>query len=390
MTPASDSTGGTWQPQAAIAAIAAAWEGRWSNQRQVEATLQRGGPAAPELTRELREMQVVRLDAPQLGDTVLFFEEVRQSMPGLAHRQRVVSLVAAEQPADANAAPVAIARQLFFRAGPAYDRPPLQAADVAQLPMAEFRREPGCDLLFSWEEQHQRWRGSMKPCSCQYQHPSSGLVYAEFAMLLLPDQLWYRDRSLKLPDHSIRGEVDGFSWILFDRLNPADVVALPPQIEAVVEPGVYAGTFRRYAADGQLIEQFPAEVVVRLTHQNGRLLYHQTNLYRPAEGPEQRLDSYGEILDGKLWFSHDRLKGWCQPVQAPVGYRAAVLMMESTDGSGLSIHELVVISADGQQRSRAAQFLREGCLVRRTMIDECKQSADWQAWDLAHDPISPK
>jgi hypothetical protein len=379
--------GGAWQPQDAIAAIATAWEGRWSNHRQVEANRQRGGPPAPELTQELREMRVMRLTAPQLGDTVLFFEETRQSLPGLVHRQRVVSLVAVDQPCDAKCdsqgAAVVVARQLFFRSGPTYDRPPLPAADVAELSAEEFRREPGCDLLFRWEGPLQRWRGSMGPCACQYHHPSSGLVYAEFAMLLLPDQLWYRDRSLKLPDHSIRGEVDGFSWLLFDRLNTAAAVSLPPQIEAVVVPGVYSGTFRRYDTDGQLLEQFAAEVVVRLHHNNGRLLYHQTNLYRPADGPVQRLDSHGEIRDGRLSFSNERLHGWSLPVQAPAGDRASVLMMEFIDGSGLTVHELVVISADGQQRSRVAQYFRNGRVVRRTMIDEVKQSADWQAWDLA-------
>ena len=59
-------------------------------------------------------------------------------------------------------------------------------------------------------------------------------------------------------------------------------------------------------------------------------------------------------------------------------------MMEFIDGSGLSVHELVVISADGLHRSRAAQYLREGRIVRRTQIDETRQSIDWQAWDQQH------
>ena len=58
-------------------------------------------------------------------------------------------------------------------------------------------------------------------------------------------------------------------------------------------------------------------------------------------------------------------------------------MMEFIDGSGLTVHELVVISGDGQQRSRVAQYFRDGRVVRRTTIDETKQSLDWQAWDLA-------
>jgi hypothetical protein len=164
---------------------------------------------APELTRERRRIEVVRLEAPQLGPWVLFFEEERASQPGLAHRQRVVELVLEEgQPR---------ARQLFFRQGPAYDRDPIDPAAVARLDTADFRHEAGCDLFFRWEAEHGRWRGEMRPCACRYQHPQSGWVYADFTMLLYPDQLWYRDRSLHLEDHRVRGEVDGFSWLLFDR-----------------------------------------------------------------------------------------------------------------------------------------------------------------------------
>ena len=62
-----------------------------------------------------------------------------------------------------------------------------------------------------------RWRGSMDPMACKYPQGSDGIVYAEFDMLLQPDGLWYRDRSIRTRDGSIRGEIDGFSWLLFDR-----------------------------------------------------------------------------------------------------------------------------------------------------------------------------
>ena len=84
-------------------------------------------------------MRVERLQAPQLGATVLFFEEFRESLPGLAHRQRVVSLEAIEDSAAADGGPVVIARQLFFAAGSTYDRPPLRPADVARLTAADFQ-----------------------------------------------------------------------------------------------------------------------------------------------------------------------------------------------------------------------------------------------------------
>jgi hypothetical protein len=119
---------------ALIQEIARRWTGSFHNHRQVMASEARGGSPAPELTRERREMDVHRLDAPQLGDTVLYFQEFRASQPGLAHRQRVMSLVVDHQLQCVRA------EQLFFRDGPTYDRPPLEACVVAAMPEEAFRR----------------------------------------------------------------------------------------------------------------------------------------------------------------------------------------------------------------------------------------------------------
>lgn len=378
----------------ALTAIAAGWVGVWNNHRQIAANLKRGGSPAPELSRERRQMRVVQLQAPQLGERVLFFEELRASRPGLAHRQRVVTLEL--EPGDASD-PVPVARQLFFREGPAYDRPPLEPVAVARLAPQAFRREAGCDLVFRWEAQHRRWRGTMRPCACRYHHPESGLVYADFEMLLLPDQLWYRDRSLHLPEHTIRGEVDGFSWLLFDRLasdgavgwqgavglqSPASLAA--SYLGERVGPGVYQGSFRRYSAAGELIETLASEVVIRVQEQDGELLYSQTNLYRSPDGSEQRLESQGTIEADGIRFRNDRVEGWCQPVESDGPERTFLLVLRYSDGSGRRLQEHIVVSADGGQRARVAQHLINGQLAGRTLIDERKVSADWRAWDRDH------
>ena len=105
--------------------IAARWQGAFHNRRQVAASLARGGPPAPELTREPRTMVVERLVAPQLGEVVLYFQEFRAGTPRLAHRQRVVVLRVDPQRGQVRA------EQLFFRGGPTDDRPPLEASRVA-------------------------------------------------------------------------------------------------------------------------------------------------------------------------------------------------------------------------------------------------------------------
>jgi len=352
--------------RAMIAEIATRWVGDFDNHRQVAASVDRGPPASPEVTRERREMKVLRLDAPQLGDTVLYYEEFRDTQPGKAHRQRVVSLVS--DPASGQVR----AHQLFFNEGPAYDRKPLVPEAVAKLPAASFRHEASCDLYFTWEPAQQRYRGSMRPRACVYPHPVDGMVYAEFDMMLYPDQLWYRDRSLRVADSSVRGEIDGFSWLLFDRAAPTRIAR---------QRGVWRGTFRRYDADGGLAAEFPSEIITRIESRDGRQVYRQTNRYSPPGGSQQVIESVGEIRDGRIVFSNERLDGWSMDLAGDSTGRSSVLIMNYKDGSGLYVHEIISLSDDGKRRSRAAQYLKDGRLQRRTLIDEEKVTDDWAAYE---------
>jgi hypothetical protein len=57
--------------------------------------------------------------------------------------------------------------------------------------------------------------------------------------------------------------------------------------------------------------------------------------------------------------------------------------MNYKDGSGMYVHEIVSVSSDGRYRARATQYLKEGRLVSRTLIDEEKITEDWAAYDAA-------
>jgi len=373
-------------PGESIAAILALWQGCFDNGRQVAATLARGGPAAPELPRERRWLEVQRLEAPQLGQEVLVLQEFRASRPELAQRQRVLSLVWEE------ARQAVRAEQLFFATGPTYDRPPLVAEAVAALPPEAFVRHPGCDLFFRWEGEQQRWRAAMLPGACRYCHPGDGEVVVEYEMLLQKDQLWYRDRSLRVADGSVRGEIDGFSWLLFDRLPPGAprpdlrAAALLPKA-LMAQQGVWQGSFRRYDCVGACYETFASTIVVRMEERSGQLHYHQSNHYRWPDGSEQTFDSEGEIRDGRVWFRNGQLEGWAMELPegglAGDGSSAAVLRMWSREAGGAQQVELIQVSPDGWRRHRLFQSVRDGEVVRRTVIDEEKITDDWRAWDAA-------
>ena len=358
---------------ARIASIAARWQGSFHNRRQVVATVARGGPVAPELTRERRTREVERLQAPQLGEVVLYFQEFRASAPQLAHRQRVVVLGLDPQRGQVRA------EQLFFRGGPTYDRPALAAAQVQTLGPEAFDRHPGCDLFFEAEPAFDRFRARMDPGACRYRHPQDGEVCAEFEMLLHPDQLWYRDRSLRLADGSVRGEVDGFSWLLFDRATgtTGTTGAMGAELPALVrQQGVWRGTFRRYDAEGGLLETFPSTITIRVFQQAGRWRYHQSNLHGPEDAPLRRLEARGEIHSGRVWFASERYQGWAMdlPGQAPAA--GSLLVMQPRDPADPDIHEIISCSPDGRRRWRVSQLLRDGHLVGRTLIDEEKLTGD--------------
>ncbi|MEB3335523.1 MAG: CpcT/CpeT family chromophore lyase [Cyanobacteriota bacterium] len=369
--------------QEAVEAIARRWVGRFDNRRQVQASLARGGPPAPELTREHRSLEVVRLAAPQLGEVILYFQEGRASVPGLAHRQRVMRLRVAEAGEGVRA------EQLFFREGPAYDRPLLPAEQVETLGEEAFTRYPGCDLFFHFEPGHNRWRGAMRPGACRYHHPRDGEVCAEFAMLLPEDQLWYRDRSLRLSDGGIRGEVDGFSWLLFDRLTndpAADADSLPSLgLPALArQMGLWEGTFRRYDAEGRLLDAFPSSVEQRLHHQDGRWHYRQWSRFPQAAEEPRLIEASGEILQGRLHFASGRLRGWAMDVPEAPG--TTVLLMESRDGSDRRVQEISQLADGGRRRFRVSQTLQDGQLVGRSLIDEHKVAGDPDAWIPSPEP----
>jgi CpeT/CpcT family (DUF1001) len=358
----------TKTPTEMIEEIATLWVGDYSNQAQVNSNIARGGTAMPELTRDARKMHVVKLDAPQLGKTVLFFEEMRLANAGTAQRQRVVSLVFDEKENKVRA------QQLFFNAGPTYDRKPLDPKVVATKPMSEFRHEARCDLYFVWEQKLGRYRGSMQPKTCEYNQPPDGMVYADFEMLLMPNQLWYRDRSIKIADGKIRGEIDGFSWLLFDKRDAKQAMASVARLV-----GVWKGRFRRYDAQGKLSAEFPSEIIARVKPEGNSARYHQTNRYQLPDGKLQVIESIGEVRDGRIWFSNDRVDGWSMEVAEDASRRMTILMMNVKDGT--YVHEVISLSEDGKRRSRATQFLKDGSVIRRTLIDEEKVTDDWAAYE---------
>lgn len=142
----------------------------------------------------------------------------------------------------------------------------------------------------------------------------------------------------------------------------------------------WEGTFRRYDAEGELYQEFPSRIDVTFDPSKD-LPYTQTNAYSFEDGTSQVITSQGGYEDGKIVFSNPRVDGYSSAFtleQDPAG-RSSMLNLVFKDGSGLYMYEVITLSDDGNTRSRMSQYMIDGKVVRRTLIDEVRTSEAWRA-----------
>jgi len=154
-------------------------------------------------------------------------------------------------------------------------------------------------------------------------------------------------------------------------------LAAPPSLADRVEratmvsqmQGSWTGIFRRYGPDGAMVEALPSTIHVRF--QNGADHdYHQTNILTLADGTEQKLETFGRWDGRVLRYSSARVDGsYARLADDPAGLNS-VLFMRFKDASGTTVSEVITLSPDGKRRMRVAQYVADGRIVRRTMIDE--------------------
>lgn len=148
--------------------------------------------------------------------------------------------------------------------------------------------------------------------------------------------------------------------------------------------GVWEGMYRRYGPDGALMGAFNSRVVMRFrSDAPDTEMYHQTNVYRFANGKGQVIDSKGWFDGARLNFGSDRdISGWAADDLTDPHGQTCLLYMEVHSATpqlakGTICYELVQLSACGNYRARAAQYTQDGRIVMRTMIDEQLVEKDW-------------
>jgi ketosteroid isomerase-like protein len=136
--------------------------------------------------------------------------------------------------------------------------------------------------------------------------------------------------------------------------------------------GDWTGTFRRYDAQGVLTETLPSQVQIRFPNDGGPNDYLQTNILQLPSGQEQRLVTNGKWDGDTLRFSSARVEGVYQALANDPSGLNATLQMAFKDGSGMTVSEIITLSPDGRSRMRAAQYIVDGKIIRRTLIDETR------------------
>lgn len=166
---------------------------------------------------------------------------------------------------------------------------------------------------------------------------------------------------------------------------PNDAAALKSHLPILARnEGVWDGMYRRYDSEGSLMAEFASRVIMRF--RDGvpeQEMYHQTNLYRFSSGQGQVIESTGWFDGEGLHFGSDRdISGWAADDVTDIHGNTCLLYMAvhsatSQLAAGTLCYELVNLSSCGRYRARAAQYMHDGRLVMRTLIDEECVSRDW-------------
>ncbi len=141
--------------------------------------------------------------------------------------------------------------------------------------------------------------------------------------------------------------------------------------------GVWEGYYRYYDADGNKVDEHRSRLLCRIRDDSE---YHQTNLYRWADGKTETRDFPAEVRDGRLWFATE-IDGWAAAVDLDEKQRTMMLHWTRVDEPDLYLYEMIQISDDGTARARVWHWFKNDRLLQRTLVDEIRVSTDWAAYE---------
>ena len=141
--------------------------------------------------------------------------------------------------------------------------------------------------------------------------------------------------------------------------------------------GVWDGYYRYFDYTGEKIDEHKSRILCRMVGEDD---YHQTNYYFWADGKKDTRDFPAIVKEDRLVF-YTEITGWAAEVPLDENGRTIMLHWTRNNEPDLYLYEMIQISDCGQYRARVWQWFRQGRLFMRTLVDEQRVSADWQAYD---------
>ena len=141
--------------------------------------------------------------------------------------------------------------------------------------------------------------------------------------------------------------------------------------------GVWEGYYRYYDARGEKIDEHKSRLICRIRDDAE---YHQTNLYRWANGERDSRDFPAGIADNRLTFATD-IDGWAAAVDLDEHQRTMMLHWTRVGEPDLYLYEMIQISDDNEARARVWHWFKNDRLLQRTLVDEVRVSTDWAAYE---------
>lgn len=133
--------------------------------------------------------------------------------------------------------------------------------------------------------------------------------------------------------------------------------------------GTWEGQYRYFDADGILVDQHRSRLICRFPD-DGPYPYHQTNIYRWADGRAETRDFPATWRDGRLHWTAEGNHGWAVEVSEDPRGRTLMLYWSRPETPGSYLYEMIQISDCGRFRARMWQWIEDGQVRMRTLIDE--------------------
>jgi hypothetical protein len=148
--------------------------------------------------------------------------------------------------------------------------------------------------------------------------------------------------------------------------------------------GVWDGVYRHVGPDGETVDVHRSRLICRFPDA-GPHAYHQTNIYTWENGAREIREYPCPYVPGsrELIFLNDLIDGWAKEVPIDPLNRTLMLSWFRPDMREILFYEMINMSECGQYRTRVWQWLRDGRVFRRTLIDETrvsKTTAEYEAY----------